>query len=269
LSPETKLRIISKRLIRLRKGCAHVYRFAVGAKDGDFKPLGKLTLGNLVDRFPKNIVSTFPDMLSDPKFKIKISQWRNIGAHKSFTVNRSSVLVKYGTDNKYSVEMSHDDVEVVLQWVVDTYAAIRLAQVLMYFEAIPEMSVRHQLLISNEMRFDSQIFGIIHNMSLVGFQYSGVVDDDMRYTLCFFQNINEDMKTSLIHASQALDQIASATDLDPMTQEKYSSVAVRIDSRENKKPFGLATVPVEVALRKVTNEINLETYIKSIDFMFF
>ncbi|MDA3832561.1 MAG: hypothetical protein PF495_04115, partial [Spirochaetales bacterium] len=99
----------------------------------------------------------------------------------------------------------------------------------------------------------------------VGFQFVSTIEKENMFTLQLKKKKDSDLKDSIIHASQCLDQLACAVYGDEFTRDKYSHVQVHVVDNNNEKS-ARATVKVSVAMCKVQKKMSLDEYIQNIEF---
>ena len=106
---------------------------------------------------------------------------------------------------------------------------------------------------------------IVHNLQIVGFEFDSTEEQSEVFCLNVKGKINHDVKSSLIHASQCLDQLSSAIFDDEFVRDNFQSTQICIVD-ENQNKLGSATVPIEIAMKKVKGEINLDEYLDKMVF---
>jgi len=251
-----------------RPRLVHLSRFASYIATGAFAPAQKTSFGQLVDNFPRVAFPELELLLFDPHVGIKVSQWRNIASHKSYTIGPDTVFVTYGKSFQHTKEITHGQVKEILDSILSAYAALRLSQVLIYLDYIPEIEKAFALKIDEMIRFDSNMFVIIHNLQLVGFNFSDYREDKNTVILDLYKHHHEDLKTSIIHSSQCLERVAHAIELDPLKKGKFTVIGIRICSNVDGGVLAEARVRVSDAMKKVREEIDTTTYIDCMEFRF-
>ena len=106
---------------------------------------------------------------------------------------------------------------------------------------------------------------IIHNMQIVGFEFVSNEEQNEIFCLNIKGKINHDLKSSLIHASQCLDQLSCAIYDDKFIRDNFKKASICIVD-DNGKPLASATIPIEIALKKVKDEMTLDEYLGEMDF---
>lgn len=221
--------------------------------------------GKLIKDLPSQIRKEIRFYLEDPIFSISTNQWRNIAAHKSFKINKDNLIVEYGKANIRTIPISFDDFYKIVHWTQDIYRAIRLAQVFIDLNYIEEIVAELGGKENINVRFESSLFHLIHNMQIVGFKF--VSTDEQMDTFCLnVQGKNRfDVKSSLIHASQCLDQLSCAIYDDKFVRDSFKKTKISIVD-ENQNILASATVSIEIAIKKVNGEIELTEYLDNMNF---
>ncbi len=221
--------------------------------------------GKLIRDFPiqfKNHICLF---LKDPIFSVSINQWRNIAAHKSYTINKNNIIVEYGRSNIQTLTISIEDFYKIVYWTQDIYRVIRLAQVLTDLNYIEEIVAELGGTENINVRFESSLLHIVHNMQIVGFEFVSTEELSDTFSLNMKGKKNHNIKSSLIHASQCLDQLSCAIYDDKFVRDNFKNTQINIVDDELNK-VGSAIIPIEIALKKAKNEISLDEYIGSMNF---
>lgn len=246
-----RLKLLDK-LIRLKLG-----QTVIDNSNFDF--------GRIIREFPNEFQNEINLFLKDPIFSISTNQWRNIGAHKSFVIKKDSVEVKYGRANAQSKSMSVEEFHKITHWTQDIYRTIRLGQVFTDLNYIEEIVTELGGTESLNVRFESALLHITHNMQIVGFEFVSTEELSDTFCLNVKGKVNHDLKSSLIHASQCLDRLSCALYDDEFTKENFKNTRVSILDDELNK-LASATIPIEIALKKVKSEISLEEYLDYMEY---
>lgn len=252
--------------------------------EGSFKPrfklLDKLVNFNLDGNIPDNsasdfgkVIRDFPNQmnsdailfLEDPFFSISTNQWRNIAAHKSFTINRDNIVIEYGRNTKQSHTLSYDDFYKIVLWTQDIYRVIRFSQVLTDLNYIEEIVTELGDTENINIRFESALVHIIHNMQIVGFEFVSNEEQGEIFCLNVKGKIDHDVKSSLIHASQCLDQLSCAIYDDKFVKNNFKKTQISIVDN-SRRVLASATIFIEVAVNKAKGNITLDKYLKMIEF---
>lgn len=221
--------------------------------------------GNLIRNFPSQFKNDVNLLLKDPIYFVSTNQWRNIAAHKSYIINKDNIVVKYGRGNTRSLTISIEAFYKIIYWTQDIYRTVRLAQVLTYLNYMEEIVAELGERVNVDIRFESSLLHIVHNLQIVGFEFDSTEEQSEVFCLNVKGKINHDVKSSLIHASQCLDQLSSAIFDDEFVRDNFQSTQICIVD-ENQNKLGSATVPIEIAMKKVKGEINLDEYLDKMVF---
>lgn len=221
--------------------------------------------GKVIRDFPSQVKTETALFLQDPIFSIPTNQWRNIAAHKSFTINKTTIAIEYGRNNMQSLVLSYDDFYKIVHWTQDIYRVIRFGQVLTYLNYIQEIVTELGGTENMNIRFESSLLHIIHNMQIVGFEFVSNEEESETFCLNVKGKINHEVKSSLIHASQCLDQLSCAIYDDKFVRDNFKKAKVSIVD-DNRNTLASATISIEVALKKVNGELTLKEYLSKMEF---
>lgn len=241
-----------------------LHKFSFYLKNGGFPDNSNDTLGTLIKNFPLHEDDISTTYLKDSIVLISTNQWRNIAAHKSFKIEQDTVIVTYGSSNSQTVKIDYKQFYSILNWVQNIYRVIRLAEVLIYLNYTEK--IVNNLGTEYKIRFESSLLHIIHNMQIVGFEFIGTDKSNKLFNLNFKKKVNENIKDSIIHASQCLYQLSCGIHDDEYIKNKFNRVRVNI--YDDKTNMASASIEISNALKKVENKISLEEYIDYIDFKF-
>lgn len=225
----------------------------------------KYDFGRLIKDFPIQLKSDTGLFLEDPIYSIPTNQWRNIAAHKSYIINKENIEVEYGKINIQKLTISIPEFYRIFYWTQDIYGVIRLAQVLTDLNYTEEIVTELGATESIDIRFESSLLNIIHNMQIVGFEFDSTEEVSDTFCLNVRGKINHDIKSSLIHASQCLDQLSCAIHDDKFVRDNFKNTRISIVD-ENRNKLGSATMAIQTAIMKVKNEINLDEYLDNMKF---
>ncbi|WP_174761914.1 hypothetical protein [Adhaeribacter aerolatus] len=221
--------------------------------------------GKVIRDFPNQVKSETILFLEDPFFSISTNQWRNIAAHKSFTINKDDIVVEYGRNTIQTLTLTYDDFYKIVHWTQDVYRVIRFGQVLTDLNYIEEIVVELGGTENMNIRFESSLLHIIHNMQIVGFEFVSNEEQDEIFCLNVKGKVGHDVKSSLIHASQCLDQLSCAIYDDKFVKDNFKKAKVSIvDNYRN--TLASATISIEVAVNKAKGKMTLDEYLRKMDF---
>ncbi|RZJ46849.1 MAG: hypothetical protein EOO44_22575, partial [Flavobacterium sp.] len=216
--------------------------------------------GKLIRELPSQARGYVSLFLEDPLFSIPTNQWRNIAAHKSFTINTDNIVVEYGRGNIHSKTISYSDFYKIVQWTQDIYRVIRLAQVLTDLNYIREIV---EILGGTEnmnIRFEASLLRIIHNMQIVGFKFVSNEEQNETFCLNVKGKVNYDVKSSLIHASQCLDQLSRAIYNDKFVRDTFQKTKINIVD-DSGNILASATISIETALKRAQGGLTVKEYL--------
>lgn len=225
----------------------------------------KNDFGNLIQNFPSSESNSATLFLKDPILSISTNQWRNISAHKTFVISKNYITLNYGKANIKTINIDFKKLKQILNWVQNIYRVIRLAEVFIYLNYTEQIVNILGGTSKMNLRFESSLMHLIHNLQVVGFQFIATEELNNIFVLKLKMKANDDLKSSIIHASQCLDQLSSAVFDDEFTRDKYNKVRVEMVDDLTEK-CASASVEINIAMKKVKNEMILDDYIQNIDF---
>jgi hypothetical protein len=139
--------------------------------------------GKVIRDFPNQVKGETILFLEDPYFSISTNQWRNIAAHKSFTINKDDIVVEYGRNTIQTLTLTYYDFYRIVHWTQDIYRVIRFVQVLTDLNYIEEIVAKLGGTENMSIRFESSLLHIIHNMQIVGFEFVSNEEQDEIFCL--------------------------------------------------------------------------------------
>lgn len=232
-------------------------------KNKSFENLDIKSLGDLVT--DKEFIN-FDLLIKDPIFGIHIHQWRNISAHKDFRISKDSIEVKYGYKRDKSQILSHEQLKQITFWTRDVYGALRLAEVLIYLNNMKEIkSFAEDKNTDFNLRSETYLLHLIHNLRIVGFKYESFIENDTTFELNLFIKNNNDVKESIIHATQVFSRIACALDDDEFQKDKFTDIQINI-LNEEKEIVASAIIDIKSCLDFSSHKLNQEQLINQIHF---
>jgi hypothetical protein len=102
-------------------------------------------------------------------------------------------------------------------------------------------------------------------MQIVGFEFVSTEEQMDTFCLNVKGKNGHDVKSSLIHASQCLDQLSCAIYDDKFVKDNFQKTKISIVDGHNNK-LGSATISIETALKKAKSEIDLNEYLDNMKF---
>jgi hypothetical protein len=225
----------------------------------------KIDFGQIIQNFPvsKSVPATL--YLKDPYFSISTNQWRNISAHKTFNITKDSIKIEYGKKNIKTLNISFEQLKLILDWTQDIYRVIRLSEVFINLNYTTEVVKNLGGTDKMNLRFESVLMHLINNIQIVGFQFISTIEQGNTFVLRLKKKTNSDLKDSVIHSSQFLEHLASAIHEDEFTRDRFTVVQVQVMDDNNEK-FASASVKISSAMNKLERKINLDEYLQCIDY---
>jgi len=233
--------------------------------DGNVPDNSNADFGKVIREFPTQVKSDTILFLEDPFFSISTNQWRNIAAHKSFTINKNDIIVKYGRKTIQTLKLSYDDFYKLVHWTQDIYRVIRFGQVLTNLNYIEEIVSELGGTENMNIRYESSLLHIIHNMQIVGFEFVSSEEQNEIFSLNVKAKKENDVKSSLIHASQCLDQLSCAIHDDKFVKDNFKKTKICIVD-DNRNTLASATISIDVGVKKAKGELSLDEYLSRMEF---
>jgi hypothetical protein len=245
----------------------HLYRFATMNSQGGSVGPENISFGNIVDRFPENLFGGSL-LFRDPIYGIAVNQWRNILCHKSYILMPDKLLLKYGNTLQNIAEVKHEDVNNILHWIDFSYCALRLAQVLIYLRMMPDLLSKFGTHPSLSLRFDSVLFGILHNIELVGFEYRSHCEVCGVFELSLYPDSVSDIYKSAIHSTQFFDQLALGINSDDFYRDRFQEVCIKLYSKASQSMVSCALAKISDLLDRMDGRISLAEQISRMNLSF-
>lgn len=221
--------------------------------------------GILVRDFPTQFAHNISLFLKDPYFAISTNQWRNIAAHKSYKIGKSDIVVEYGKNKPITTSISHEEFYKIVYWTQDIYRVIRFAQVLIDLNYIDDIVSALGGTENLNIRFESSLLHLIHNMQIVGFEFISTEEQGDTFCLKIKGKAGFDLKSSLVHASQCLDQLSWSIHDDKFVRDNFQNTQICIVDKDL-NTIGSAKISIEVAMKRAKNEIDLNEYLQNMEF---
>lgn len=232
---------------------------------GDIPDNSGADFGKVIRDFPNQVKNDTILFLEDPIFSISTNQWRNIAAHKSFTINKNDIVVEYGRNSIQTLTLSYNNFYKIVHWTQDIYRVIRFGQVLTDLNYIKEIVAELGGTENMNIRFESSLLHIIHNMQIVGFEFVANEEQGEIFCLSVKGKIDHDVKSSLIHASQCLDQLSCAIYDDKFVKDNFKKTKISIVD-DNRNTLASATISIEIAVNKAKGKLTLDEYLNKMEF---
>lgn len=232
-----------------------------------FSDNSKTNFGLLITNFLNSETTNASLYLNDPIFSISTNQWRNIASHKSYKIEKDLITIEYGRKKPISIQITYKQFDKIINWIQNIYLVLRLAEELIYLNYTKKIVELLGGADNINVRFESSLLHIIHNLQIVGFKFVSTREKNKTFEINLKKKLNDNLKNSLIHASQCLDQLAVSIYNDTFTRKKYTQVKVSIVD-DNKILLASASIDINIAMQKVKSAISLEQYIANMDFEF-
>ncbi|TAJ50773.1 MAG: hypothetical protein EPN60_06940 [Nevskiaceae bacterium] len=244
-----------------------IYAFAVRDATGAWpRDVRTLDFGTLVENFPAKLRTEVPVLLRDEDLRIRVHQWRNIAAHKSFKlIGPRTVEVTYGKGNPRTSRFGLQRLRSVSKWLIQTHSAARLANTITYVEHMRELVALGKP--NTERPLSATLVVVGHGLSTVGFEVVGwdVIRREGRMTV--LDRLNREPKGALIHASQQLVALSIGILSDVASRSRIDRVSIQLNFPDG-EVFGTARVAVSDADAFSLRKINLEIYLDRIQWAF-
>ena len=230
--------------------------------DGLLPDVSNKNFGDIVD-----LIKNFDKLIKDPVFNIVFSQWRNIATHKDFNIAKDNINVEYGQKNNRKTQiLSHQQLKEITLYIHKVYNVLRLAEVIIYLNYTEEiMATDNAKSIEFDIRSEASLLHIIHNLQIVGFEFHSFNDTENIFVLNLYIKQNNDVKESVIHASQAFTQIAMALDEDKFQKDKFDKIKINILDRVD-NVVANATIDIKSCIDYSFGKIDMNQLIKVIEF---
>ncbi|WP_373003132.1 hypothetical protein [Sulfurimonas sp.] len=239
------------------------YKFYKYQTNNIFENIDKKSFGDLVN---DNKIVNFELLVKDPIFGIYINQWRNIASHKDFKISSDTIEVKYGSKRDKIQTVTHDELKEVTIWIKNTYGSLRLAEVLINLNYMKDiLDVKDDITRDIKQRSEARLLHIVHNLEIVGFKFDSFIEDNMTFELNLFIKNNNDVKESILHASQVFVNIALALEFDEFRKDEFINIRINILNK-GKKIVASAIIDIKSCLDFSLKKLSLEELINQINF---
>ena len=228
--------------------------------------LTSLSFGNLGAGVEETLGRSGKLLLRDPEYGIPVHQWRNVASHRAFeVVGGDRVRIVWGRNLQNSREVEISGLTRVLHWAVLSFVTCNLAHLVVFLEHVAELGNLEGRVKS--IRLESWMVRLSHNLSLVGFEVLDWLISRGVFR-CYLRNVLErSNRDALIHASQILDQLATAADSDPARRDDVLRVEVVLQD-DRRELLASASIAVSDALAATLGEISMKEQIRLTDFSF-
>ena len=236
-----------------------IYKFN---QNGIFENLISKTFGNIL-----NSINNFEELTKDAIFNIVFSQWRNIADHKDFDITKDNIQVRYGKGNNRKSEiLSHTQLKEIAFSINQVYSILRLVEVVIYLNYTDEIMASDKTKnIKFDIRTESSLLHIIHNLQTVGFKFHSFNDESNIFILNLYLKSNNDIQESIIHASQLFTQIAMSIDNDDFQKDRFNKLQINILDK-NDFIVANAITDLQSCIDFYFSKIDIRQLIKNIKF---
>lgn len=236
-----------------------IYKFN---QNGIFENLISKTFGDIL-----NSINNFEELTKDAIFNIVFSQWRNIADHKDFDITKDNIQVRYGKGNNRKSEiLSHTQLKEIAFSINQVYSILRLVEVVIYLNYTDEIMASDKTKnIKFDIRTESSLLHIIHNLQTVGFKFHSFNDESNIFILNLYLKSNNDIQESIIHASQLFTQIAMSIDNDDFQKDRFNKLQINILDK-NDFIVANAITDLQSCIDFYFSKIDIRQLIKNIKF---
>lgn len=227
-----------------------------------FENLISKTFGDIL-----NSINNFEELTKDAIFNIVFSQWRNIADHKDFDITKDNIQVRYGKGNNRKSEiLSHTQLKEIAFSINQVYSILRLVEVVIYLNYTDEIMASDKTKnIKFDIRTESSLLHIIHNLQTVGFKFHSFNDESNIFILNLYLKSNNDIQESIIHASQLFTQIAMSIDNDDFQKDRFNKLQINILDK-NDFIVANAITDLQSCIDFYFSKIDIRQLIKNIKF---
>lgn len=244
-----------------------IYAFAYREGKGVWpKDVREQDFGALVGGFPITKESPPSIFLRDPEVEIPVNQWRNISAHKSFSlVAPKTILITYGKGPKTKEKkIGIHRLGRVSSWLIKVHSAVRLANTITFLEHMREITSVKQP--NTERSLSSSLINISHGLTTVGFESIDWKVKSREGILTVVDKLNRDPREALIHSSQQLVELSVGVLQDVATSSRVSKVSIQLKQPDGSL-FGKARVSVNDADAFSLRKLSLNEYIDCVEWI--
>lgn len=244
-----------------------IYSFAMREATGAWpQNVKSLDFGVLVENFPARLRIEVPVLLRDEDLRIRVSQWRNIAAHKSFKLSGpKTVEVTYGKGTPKTSRLGLQRLRGISRWLIQTHSAVRLANTITFIEHMHELVALGQP--NTERPLAVTVLDVGHRLSTVGFEVTGWVVRKGEGRMTVIDRLGRDPREALIHASQQLVNLSIGILSDVASRSRVNKVSIQLDLPDG-RGFESARVTVSDADAFSLRKISLKAYVDRVEWAF-
>lgn len=232
---------------------------AISANASMPPPDARVDFGKLVADVPAAFEGRGALYFRDPTFGIRVSQWRNISAHRSFSViAHDKVRAVYGKSaTPRSVDLTLGAIGQVTSWCEAIVRTLRLAETLFFLDHAALAFYVEPPPSNLPLRLESALGILFHNFSVVGFSILTSGSSGDTFLVKMRDRNLRSTSDAIIHASQMLPALAIALADDPSTRSRHEFVRISlVDDCDELRAFAALPSAVGVAFtnRQQTQE---------------
>jgi hypothetical protein len=244
-----------------------LYGFAVFNGTGHFpSDAAASDFGALCPPIKLAVLAQAKWLVEDPMYGIAVNQWRNVAAHKSFSVVSDTMLeARYGRNTVTSFQMASASLSEVIGWARRCLLVVRMANLITCLEYMEE--IKRAGAPNAPIRIESFLTNLCHNLRMVGFECTGTQEEGDLFTLLIRDRLRRNFAEAIIHASQVLDQMSVAIESDPTIASRFKRSMVRLIG-EDEEHVASASIKLEDAIQWALGQISTEERLKRTRFDF-
>lgn len=244
-----------------------LYAFAIKDYTGAWPSnIANLDFGAIVANFPAPLSCQIPQLLRDPDVGIGVNQWRNIAAHRSFTlVGPRTIEMSYGRGTTHTCRIGVHRLHATWHWLLKTHSAVRLANTITFVEHMPDL---HRIgLPELPQRMSTTLMHVSHGLSSIGFETISWTAKLNEGVLTLRDRLGREPRGALIHASQQLVSLGVGLLSDVVTRDRVRSVAISLVEHDG-TAIGVAKVSPSDADAFSKRRLTLKQYLDRVHFSF-
>jgi hypothetical protein len=244
-----------------------VFGFAARDRTGQFpSDIGGRDFGTLLSFIAEAYSSRAHLLIDDPVYGIPVNQWRNIAAHKTFTIiSGDAIEIRYGRSTPRSQYIGLTTLDQIINWAKRCLATARIANMIIFLEYMTEL--RTIGLPTVPLRLESYLVTLCHNLAIVGMECTGYAEEHDAFVLSLRDGLGRAFRDAIIHASQVLDQISAVLEADPTTRGRFQSSVVRLLD-ERGACLASALIKVDDAIAFTDGKLSLKNRLERTKFDF-
>ena len=167
-------------------------------------------LGNLIQDLIEN--SEYSSLFIVQSESLKLSEWRNISAHNTYSIQGEKIICEVGeSNNKFAFEIERVELFERVNYCMPTAEVLKIVHKIFSFDNLPEISAR---LKKENINSQPEIGFLMFSSALMsqGFEIQNIEYNTEFASLELSDLTNENPKDRGIHSSQLLNQLWLLTD---------------------------------------------------------